>query len=306
VSGITVCVGGECRDATLRGGSATRTGWSWGSLAASDFVTHTVTVEATDTVGNSIREPESFEVTVDNVAPGLTATQLTGEMVLGTTATVLQGTTTDGGPSVHTSVRVTTPGGDVVVQDVREEGAGWTFDLAGEAPGRYLLIVEAQDLAGNTSRVGPFAVDVTCTDAAFSLASLTAEPAEGMTLTFTLNITLANAGPAALPAGMPVGIYEAEGRLAALQTTLPLAAGEQETLSVPWSVREAGRYDIFVVPDDPDLGLPSPAVLCRAPGTERIFIEAGIEPAEPNRLYLPLLFAGPTQDGGQTGEEELP
>jgi len=307
VGGITVCVDGECRDATLTGGSATRTGWSWTSLAASDFVTHTVTIEATDTLGNSIQEPQSFEVTVDNVAPGLTATQLTSAMVLRTMATVLEGTTTDGGPSVHTSVRVKTPGGDVIVHDVREAGADWTFDLAGDAPGRYLLTVEAEDLAGNTSRVGPFAVDVTCTDAVFSLAGLTAEPAEGMTLTFTLHIALANAGPAALPAGIPVGIYEGEGRLAALQTTVLLAAGEQETLSVPWSVPEAGRYDIFVVPDDPDLSLPSPAVLCRASGTERVFVNAGIEPAEPNRLYLPvLLYAGPNQDGVRTEEEELP
>lgn len=306
VSGITVCVDDECRDARLTGGSATRAGWSWGSLAASDFVTHTVTIQGADGLGNSTQEPRSFEVTVDNVAPGLEATQLSGELVLGATATVLRGATADGGPSVQTSVRVETPNGEVVMHDVREAGSDWTFDLAGDAPGRHLLTVEAQDLAGNTSRVGPFAVDVTCTDAMFGLASLMAEPTEGMTLTYTLRATFVNEGPGTVPAGMPIGFYEGSELLAALTTTAALAPGGEETLSVSWTAPEAGTYGLSVVPDDPDLGLTSPAILCRAPSTERIFVEAGREPAKPSRLYLPILYADVNQEDVGATEEEVP
>ena len=305
VEQLSICVDERCRDANVLpgapdiGGGGGRWRFQAIDVGASDFATHTVTIAATDPLGNRTGAPQTLQLVLDNVTPSLTATQLANQVALGSTATVLRGVTTDGGPSVQTFVMVETPAGDLVQHDVLGPADDWTFDLAGERPGRYLLTVEAQDLVGNKSTVGPFTVDVTCTEAALAVTSVTAEPVEGSDLSFNLRVVLANGGPLDLPAGIPVGFYDLDGRLAALQTTAALANGGAETLAVPWSATEPGRYEIFVAPDDHELGLPAPVVFCTTPATERAFIYAGVEPEEGPKVYLPLI----TSDAMVAGAE---
>ena len=180
-------------------------------------MTHDVTLQARDGLGNRTSQPLTFQMTLDNVAPRVTVTQVATQLSLGATQTVLAGTATDGGPALQTWVLVETPHGDRILQDVHETGSDWTFDLTGDLPGRYLLSVESTDLVGNKTTVGEYAVDVTCTAAALTVSQVTAEPTDGVTLTLTLRATLANAGPESLPAGIPVGFYDANGELAALK-----------------------------------------------------------------------------------------
>ncbi len=161
------------------------------------------------------------------------------------------------------------------------------------------------------TRTGEYAVDVRCTDAAFGVGKITVTAVEGMTLTQTIAATLTNSGPDPLPAGIPVGFYDANGRLAGLGTSMALAAGGQETLSVtPWTVPAAGRYELIVVPADPDLGTPVPVAFCTTPGAERALVWAGPLP-EMLPVYVPLILfgaagPGPTEEPESKGEESAP
>ena len=82
---------------------------------------------------------------------------------LGERQVVLQGTVQDGGPGARVFVRVQAPDGAQSWQNPARDGDGWTYELAGEMPGRYLLWLQAVDRSGNERTMGPYAVDVTCT-----------------------------------------------------------------------------------------------------------------------------------------------
>ena len=209
VTAVTVCLqdvptGGEetCRRAEQQPGG----GWSYRApaLGALDSVSRTVTIWATDDLGNRTGTPLSQELRIDNVAPVLAANQLLTTLVLSRTATVLGGAATDGGPTVDVSVRVQPPEGDEFRADTLQTGNDWSFDLTAREPGRYQFWVDADDQAGNRTSAGPFAVDVTCTDAIPVVAALTAEPSATAPLSVTLSARLSNAGADPLPAGLPL------------------------------------------------------------------------------------------------------
>ena len=85
---------------------------------------------------------------------------------------------------------------------------------------------------------------VTCTDAAPAATSLTAEPVAGWPISLTLTTVISNTGPDPLPAGIPVALYDGGAHIGQVTTTVPLAAGESQALSLIWAPDGARDYDI--------------------------------------------------------------
>ena len=268
VASVTLCLEGEaCQTADLLSPGSASSGWSGWITAdgAMDYVTRTLTIGATDRLGNTTGDALTVPVVFDNVPPVLVANQLLAEVPLSSTQTVLTGSVADGGPGVEVSVRVQAPHGDLTRLAAARGGSAWWFDLPALTPGLYTLWVDAQDLAGNATTAGPFSVDVTCTNAAPLVTSLSAEPVAGWPLFLTLTIVLSNAGPDPLPAGLPVALGEGTNEIGYLVSTLPLAPGESQALSLPWAPTAAGDYAIGVTAGK-NAVLPN-GPLCAAPPT---------------------------------------
>lgn len=160
---------------TPRHGAATVGRWTYQASVGDtpmDYVSRTFTISAGDVVGNRSRDPETgtliwdhtrqLSVWVDNVAPVITMTgtltrpvTLT-EVELGETTTILSGTVSDGGPTTEVFVHVQTPAGETHKRQVAREGERWWIDLRPLINGSYTLWVNARDLAGNVTSVGPF------------------------------------------------------------------------------------------------------------------------------------------------------
>ena len=207
-------------------------------------MTKTLTIRATDRLGNRMAQALELPVVFDNVAPVLTANQILTQTPLGSTETVLNGTVADGGPDVAVSVRVQPPNADITRMAAARDGETWWFDLPADVPGQYTLWVDAEDLAGNVSTAGPFTVDVICTDAALVATSLTAEPVAGWPISLTLTTVISNAGPEPLPAGIPVALNDGAAFIGQVTTTVPLASGESQALSLVWAPDGTRDYDI--------------------------------------------------------------
>ena len=186
---VTVCLEGQtCRTADLSVPGSPFSRWSqWITMAeATDYVTRTLTIQATDRLGNRMAEGMTFAVIFDNVAPVLVTNQLLSQVPLNSTQRVLEGEVSDGGPSVDVSVRTRSPEGVEARLFTGRDGSAWWFNLPADQPGHYELWVDAQDVAGNVSTAGPFGVDVVCTDATLVVTDLTAEPVAGWPISLTL------------------------------------------------------------------------------------------------------------------------
>jgi subtilisin-like proprotein convertase family protein len=131
------------------------------SRAPLDYVTQTVAISAEDVVGNRISPALSFDVIVDNVPPVLTVTHVAATVVQTSTAEVLAGTVSDGGPLGAIYVAVESPSGDIELAPTTWSEGAWAFDMSAVFPGSYRLWATAVDLAGNEVTVGPFEVEVT-------------------------------------------------------------------------------------------------------------------------------------------------
>jgi len=222
---MRVCVDGDCERASLLavGGDSAR--WKYSLPGGpSDHVSKTIAIYGTDRVGNRTQALQAT-VTLDNVAPQLTATQMRQQEALGERQVVLQGAVLDGGPGPRVFVRVQAPDGAQTWQNPARDGDRWTYELAGEMPGRYTLWLRAVDRAGNERTTGPYAVDVTCTDA--TLATTLQAQRSGTGSSYLLTAVISNTGPAELPAGVPVTLYAGETPLGAAQLLPALRRGRR-------------------------------------------------------------------------------
>jgi hypothetical protein len=244
VGSVEVCLGDECGMAGLQGSGDMRWFHRTPALGSLDYVTRTFTIGATDRHGNRTAEPLALPVTFDNVAPVITAVQIATQAVLGSKLPVLNGTVSDGGPSASVSAHVQPPVGDVARMVAARDGETWRFELPADVPGRYTLWVDAEDLAGNTTTMGPFTVDVTCTDAAPLVTGLTAEPVAGFPMSLTLTVMISNTGSDALPAGIAVTLTESAGAIGSVTTTAPLGVGESQPVSIVWAPEGMRDYEI--------------------------------------------------------------
>lgn len=268
VGTVRVCVDDDCDDARLHASRVISASWSWQTpdAGALDHVQRTISVTASDRVGNRLPAPLTFAVWVDNVSPTITVTAAISQAHLGALPTVLAGWVGDGGPQVNVSLRVAAPNGVISRQTAARAGAAWWYDLPADAAGRYTLWVDADDLAGNRSSVGPFTVDVSCLMAELTVMSVLAEPASAHPLSVTLTALISNAGPDTVPAGLPAGFYARPAGAPALAvTTQALPPGAVEAVEAQWTPAGGGRYDVNIVLNDPDA--PDRLPLCSAPDT---------------------------------------
>ena len=249
VGSVTVCLDAEaCEKADLSAPTAGSSRWARWVVAegALDYVTKTLTIRATDRLGNRMAQALALPVVFDNVAPVLNANQILARVTVSSTQTVLNGDVSDGGPDVTVSVRVQPPNADVTRIAAARGESTWSFDLPADVPGRYTLWADAEDRAGNVTTAGPFTVDVICTDAAPVATRLTAEPVAGWPISLTLTTVISNAGPEPLPAGMPVALNEGATYITSMTTTVPLKPGESQALSIVWAPDATRDYNIAV------------------------------------------------------------
>ncbi|RME84776.1 MAG: hypothetical protein D6775_04565, partial [Caldilineae bacterium] len=236
-----------------------------------DYVTRTVSLFSQDVLGNRTSDPLRLDVTIDNVAPVITTTETVATMLLGDTDTVLRGVVSDGGPNVALEVHVIAPDGTASSQAAALNGDNWLFDLDGDMAGEYTLWMVATDLAGNSSKVGPYTVDVSCTAANLTVAFIGSEPAGHGSAALRLTAVVTNAGEATLPAGLAVGFYARGERIGAATTTQSLASGQSETVSLLWTPEFAGNPDITINPNDPDAGFTA-LILCETPASSALIL----------------------------------
>ncbi|MGC9395308.1 MAG: tandem-95 repeat protein, partial [Anaerolineae bacterium] len=142
--------------------TAAQTGrWSYQtpSVTGLDYVSRTVTIAGTDTVGNT-GDPLRLAVTVDNVAPAVTVSMVTTTITPTFSTRVISGTVSDGSGSSVVFVSVKTPTGKVYQEAALRDGNAWAYDLGAVFPGHYVLWVSASDDAGNVTTKGPYNVTV--------------------------------------------------------------------------------------------------------------------------------------------------
>ncbi len=277
---VRVCVDGGCGDAALQASHVFTTAWSYEAAGATpqDYIRRTIAVTGTDRVGNRMLDPLTLAVWVDNVPPVITVTTVISPAHAGAPVNVLSGTVSDGSPEVRVSIRSQGPNGELTRQAAGREGGAWWYDLNAAVPGLYTLWVDAEDMGGNRSSVGPFTVEATCLAAGLEVTQITAEPQGASSQLLTLSAQVSNSGPDALPAGMPVGFYAGSERAGVAVTSQALAAGESAVVTATWSAAGSGDYDVQVVPDDADGGVPSFAAaadavpLCSTPETTHTVI----------------------------------
>ncbi|MCX6033133.1 MAG: proprotein convertase P-domain-containing protein, partial [Chloroflexi bacterium] len=227
-----------------------------------DYVARSLTVYAEDIVGNRTADPLRLNVWVDNVSPAITVTAALATAVQGRLTTVLTGTVSDGSPATDVSLHIQTPDGSAMVRAAAREDGRWWYDLQGETAGRYTLWAVATDQAGNSTTVGPFAVDVTCTDAGLAAMFVSAEPSAGSPLSVTLTAVVSNTGTATVAAGLPVAFSVDEKPIGTALTAQALGPGQSVTVALDWAVEFPGDYTINVVPNS---GTVQPLALCRQP-----------------------------------------
>jgi subtilisin-like proprotein convertase family protein len=240
--------------------------WSFQNPAGGglDYVERRLTVYAEDVVGNRTTEPLRLNVWVDNVAPVITGVQTVASAVQGRLTTVLTGTVSDGGPATDVALQIMAPDGSASMRAAARDGSGWWYDLQGETAGRYTLWAVATDQAGNSTTVGPYAVDVTCTDAGLTAALLSAEPSAAAPFSVTLTAVVSNTGTATVTAGLPVAFLAGAKPIGVALTAQALGPGQHVTVTLDWAVEFPGDYTINVVPNS---GNAQPLALCSQAAT---------------------------------------
>jgi len=130
-------------------------------LGDGDYVTHTFTLSATDSLGNYAATPHTLLYVVDSVAPVITVTQaITTSVEVSETVVALSGLVSDGGPVVDVFAMIQDPQDRVYTQTVAYADGTWQLELQPTMSGEYALYVYAIDSAGNQASVGPYEVDV--------------------------------------------------------------------------------------------------------------------------------------------------
>jgi len=270
IAGVQACVDGQCEKVKVLAADAGSARWQYRLPAGSfDYESKTLTLYSTDKVGNRT-EALQTSLTLDNVPPQLEVTQVLQQEALGERQVVLEGTVLDGGPAPRVFVRVQAPDGAQSWHNTARDGDLWTFDLAGEMPGRYLLWLRAADQAGNELAMGPYAVDVTCTDAA--LLTVLRADGSGAGSTYTLTAVITNTGPAALPSGLPVTFFAGETLLDAGQLLPVLEPGQSGTVSAQWTRPGPGGYELSAVVNEPHVEM-----LCATPPMAKAWVGTDVD-----------------------------
>jgi subtilisin-like proprotein convertase family protein len=136
--------------------------WSYAvpMVEGADGLTQTLFIYGLDGVGNRTPEPISLTYRLDVVSPVLTVTTTISRVFQDAPQAVLTGQVSDGGGVDEVYVRVDPPEGTSYRDLVTRDGADWTFTPRADVTGTHTLWLEAYDLAGNVTPMGPFEVMV--------------------------------------------------------------------------------------------------------------------------------------------------
>ncbi len=290
IGAVRVCVDGDCGDAHLQSSLVFTTAWSYDVAreGAQDHVRRTIAVTASDRLGNRMPAPLALDVWVDNVSPVLTVTTVISPAHMGAPVDVLRGTVSDGSSQARVTVRLQSPNGEWSRHLASRDGDAWWFNLDAGVPGPYTMWVDAEDMGGNRTTAGPFAVAATCLSAGLEVISVSSEPAVAPPGLLTLSALVHNVGSDAVPAGMPVGFYAGSERIGDALITQSLGAAAAAVVTTNWAVPGAGDYDVRVVLDDADTGLPTLLAmqgaipLCNTPATTHTVISVHDVPLYPS------------------------
>src|SRR5262249_29900331 len=142
-------------------GGAPQGTWSYdlGTLIAGDGITKTLSLYGIDEAGNRTATPLAQTFRLDNVAPVITPTQQLS-------ASIISGVVRDGSGILALRAIVTAPDGSISTSAIATTaGSGgalnWTYTPSLGTAGTYTVFVSAEDLAGNTSSIGPFSFEGT-------------------------------------------------------------------------------------------------------------------------------------------------
>jgi hypothetical protein len=131
--------------------------WTWNLPVGVEGDIHRLRVQAGDLVGN-VSGPSAWEeVIVDTVAPVLTITKLITYVHKSTP--VLSGTIRDGYMSgITVTAHINTPSGGYYSEGTDYNAGAYTYTLALNPAecGIYTIYLEGRDLAGNSTKQGPF------------------------------------------------------------------------------------------------------------------------------------------------------
>ena len=129
---------------------------TWDSTIVEDG-DYTLTVKATDLLGQ-LNDTESVAIKVDNNAPQISIESILPNPSNGvTTITVLNGSSDIDGNGIRATISPPT-GGDIHLDLIYQGSNIWNNTFTITQTGKYLVEINATDLAGNTATVGPVSV----------------------------------------------------------------------------------------------------------------------------------------------------
>ena len=148
---------------TIPGESETRLEWTGEAtvLEAADGVRYDYVFTGYDHVGN-YSAPITVTVTVDLVGPEILVDNPPSQIPRGMAIRILSGTVSDGSGVQSLRVRTAYPDGSVArSKDLAiGDGGEWEYKVQLEYQGHHTLVVEARDVRGNATQVGPIELEV--------------------------------------------------------------------------------------------------------------------------------------------------
>ncbi|MEM7129936.1 MAG: LamG-like jellyroll fold domain-containing protein [Chloroflexota bacterium] len=174
---VEVCLDGMLSCTVVMVNEPGATTSAWGAelpLVEADGITQTATIVGLDVVGNrSVSTVLTYQL--DTVRPVVEVNTAVETLDLGTyladpSASILEGTVTDGGGVAGVFVTIEGPTGAPSSATAEQNGITWRLRPELQVPGAYTLIVQAQDLAGNIGTYGTYQLTVTGTPPTQSIA----------------------------------------------------------------------------------------------------------------------------------------
>ncbi len=130
-------------------------------LVEFDSVTQYIEIFGTDLVGNMTYPPVAMSITIDNVSPVLTVTQLlTTTGVSYSQEPIFNGLVSDGSADPYVSMMVQDPQGNNLTYPITVTEQAWGFGMVPNSPGNYTFWITASDPASNLVTRGPFTLTV--------------------------------------------------------------------------------------------------------------------------------------------------
>ncbi|NUM44027.1 MAG: hypothetical protein HUU38_04915, partial [Anaerolineales bacterium] len=130
-------------------------------MLAGDGISTTLSLYGADGVGNLSASPLRFTVMVDTIRPTLSLDSVIPSVIYPNSPVNLNGAVGDGGGVSQMNALLLAPDGSGNAETVTFNGQQWSHTFTLNQIGIYILHLEARDLAGNVTVIGPFFLEVT-------------------------------------------------------------------------------------------------------------------------------------------------